>query len=474
MKLKYIAFILSFTISLEPYAQVWQSKFGYESDEISSDIIETSDGGFICVGHTTSTSDFSNKNYMVKVDAWGDEVWEYYMPNDSTTSVINNVYQTEDNRIFISIDERNLMKIVEISGDGSSLGTRFSIDTIEQIRPKKILQTYDKGFMILADGVIDQDDKIFLIKLNKDFNIDWIKNYSFGNEDLEDSESFIETMDKGFLIVGSVNYWSDFQNKESFMLKVDQFGVEEWYAEIGGEPGRNCKEFSTSVIQVHSNAYYVSGTWDVNCGSELFISKLNGKGEIQWTKFYEGNNSNGPLGGFLFQEGDNRLKLIGESETDDILLIDIDTSGAILKMENIGDPNLWEQPSAVKKSRVGGYIICGDASSQGTTNIDIFLMKTDTAGIITNQTNITIENKEVAFITPNPLSHTGRVEYIGERLPNNIKLELIDLNGRIVKTEKLTSGNLYFNIKGLPTGMYLYQLTENDGTNYTGKVMITE
>jgi hypothetical protein len=154
----------------------WQNIYG-GTQYILSDIIETSDGGYLCTG-STNVFDPSYDIWVLKLDSSGTITWQ--------------------------------KRCGALSG--------------AMERGVAVLQTADDGYMIGGDqsltGVPEELD-IVLIKLKADGTIEWQKRYG---GDLQDSfNAFQQTRDGGYIIVGE-SLSSGIGFSDILVFKLDETG----------------------------------------------------------------------------------------------------------------------------------------------------------------------------------------------------------------------------------------------------------
>jgi hypothetical protein len=74
-------------------------------------------------------------------------------------------------------------------------------------------------------------------------------------------------------------------------------------------------------------------------------------------------------------------------------------------------------------------------------------------------------------IYPNPFQENARIE-IEDNSYNNLIFNILDLNGKIVRSEKFSGNTLDFDRKNLTQGFYMYQITSEQKVVQTGKMII--
>jgi WD40 repeat protein len=117
----------------------------------------------------------------------------------------------------------------------------------------------------------------------------------------------------------------------------------------------------------------------------------------------------------------------------------------------------------------GGYLILADRYDKNTQGLeyDVFFLKLNSQGLITNTSQGKVCPYEHFLISPNPFDNNFQVELFAEKA----FLTLIDLSGRVVQQELLTRGANKINTSNLNAGVYLAQVKLNIGEVYTKKII---
>jgi hypothetical protein len=80
-------------------------------------------------------------------------------------------------------------------------------------------------------------------------------------------------------------------------------------------------------------------------------------------------------------------------------------------------------------------------------------------------------------IFPNPGPGLFQIDntYFQSHLSSGATLRVYDITGKQILQQGLTSGRSQLDIRGLNTGLYLYQVIDNNGLNMdTGKIVLTK
>jgi len=294
---------------------------------------QTSDGGYIVAGTTTSFGAGMSDIFLIKTDENGDAQWAktYGGTNDDWAS---SVQQTSEGGYIMS--------------------------------------GFTKSFSV---GSWD----IFLMKTDANGNIQWAKTYGGASEDYA---YFVQqTSDGGYIVAGRTRSFGA-GGYDIFLIKTDANGNVQWAKTYGGTGD----ELFSSVQQTSDGGYIVAGrTLSFGAGgNDIFLIKTDENGDVQWAKTYGGTNHDYALS--VQQTSDGGYIVAGWTSSfgagwDDIFLIKTYANGNIIWAKTYGG-SANEYAFSVQQTSDGGYIVAGRTSSFGAGIWDVFLVKTDVNGNI--------------------------------------------------------------------------------------------
>jgi len=223
-------------------------------------IENTTDGGYVITGFTSSWKEFPEHNgnndyFVIKFTENGKEEWR---------------------------------KVYGGRGDDRGFAVRQTSDGGYVVAGASISSNGRSEIHGLWDG--------WVIKLDKDGNLLWES--SFGGRDNETIRDIIQTKDGGYIFCG-YTFSKELDNyhggKDFWIVKLDKNGKEEWQKVYGGSG----YDMPYSVIQTTDNGYALTGytfskdgelTGKTNHGQgDYWILKLSSSGSIQWSQVYGGS-----------------------------------------------------------------------------------------------------------------------------------------------------------------------------------------
>ncbi len=399
---------------------LWTKTFGGSSDENSSCVHQTSDGGYIIFGETDSFDPTFWKVWLIKTDASGDTSW---------TKLIG-----ENRHYFVQSG-------LEISGGNY------------------IFLGYHK-----ASGAGQED--LWLVKTDATGDTIWTETIGGTGNDL--SSAIQQTSDGGYIIAASTNSFGA-GNFDAWLIKTDADGDTIWTRTYGGTD----TDHASDVKQTDDNGFIVAGSTrsfgHANNYNDAWLIRTNSNGDTLWTKTFGGDVHDGALS--VQQTQDGGFILVGSLGIDsfnrDIWLIKTNASGDSMWTKTFGGSN-WDVGRSIEPTNDGGYIICGDFYSSGTNNYDMWLLKTEPDPNHVEplgQGNIP-DNYILKQNYPNPFNPSTTIEF-GIPESEFVTLSIYNLLGEqvgLVVNEELSAGNYKanWNAKDFPSGVYVYKLQAED------------
>ncbi len=139
--------------------------------------------------------------------------------------------------------------------------------------------------------------------------------------------SLIQTSDGGYAIAGTTTSFGAGE-PDVYVVKLDANGNLQWTRTIGGP----ASEIGNSLIQTSDGGYAITGkTESFGAGAvDVYVVKLDAKGNLQWTKTIGGENDDRGLS--LIQTSDGGYAIAGYTESfgaggDDVYVVKLDKNG---------------------------------------------------------------------------------------------------------------------------------------------------
>jgi len=313
----------------------WTKTIGGPESEWGKSLIQTSDGGYAIAGFTTSFGAGKEDVYVVKLDANGNLQWTKTIGGPEYDWG-NSLIQTSDGGYVIAGYTTSFgagkadVYLVKLDAKGNLQWTK-TIGGPEGEAGFSLIQTSDDGYAI-AGIIISFDleegdiyDDVYVVKLDANGNLQWTK--TIGGESWDWGYSLLQTSDGGYAIAGSTQSFGAGLS-DAYLVKLDANGNLQWTKTIGGPKS----ESGRSLIQTSDGGYAIAGyTKSFGAGEDdVYVVKLDANGNLQWTKTIGGPDSE--EGVYLIQTSDGGYAIAGTTRSfgageTDVYFIKLDKNG---------------------------------------------------------------------------------------------------------------------------------------------------
>ena len=329
----------------------WQKTYGGSSGDVARSIQQTSDGGYIVAGYTSSYGAGNSDIWVLKLNSTGNVTWQRTY-GGSGTEEAESIQQTSDGGYIVagrtySYGAGNSdIWVLKLNSTGSVTWHRTYGGSIYDYA-ESIQQTSDGGYIVAgytsSYGAGSGD--MWVLKLNSTGSVTWQKTY--GGSGTEEAESIQQTSDGGYIVAGHTSSYGA-GTWDYWVLKLNSTGSVTWQKTYGGSDEENAE----SIQQTSDGGYIVAGyTYSYGAGSEdIWVLKLNSTGSVTWQKTYGGSSTD--IAYSIQQTSDGGYIVAGYTESygaggSDIWLLKLDSTGDIPGCGLIGDTSMFPASSYV-------------------------------------------------------------------------------------------------------------------------------
>jgi hypothetical protein len=197
----------------------------------------------------------------------------------------------------------------------------------------------------------------------------------------EAGKSLIQTSDGGYAIAGTTTSFGA-GGWDVYVVKLDAKGNLQWTKTIDGQ----ASEEGNSLIQTSDGGYAITGSYDIVDGEvytgDVYVVKLDAKGNLQWTKTIGGPGYE--IGFSLIQTADGGYAIAGATQSFgaggvDVYVVKLDANGNLQWTKTIGG-GAWDVGNSLIQTADGGYAIAGETYSFGAGERDVYVVKLDANG----------------------------------------------------------------------------------------------
>ena len=306
----------------------WDKTFGGYGSDLADSVQQTTDGGFILAGYTTSYGAGFLDAWLVKTDANGSKEWD------------------------------------KIFGDTHN-------DWVWSVQ-----QTVDGGFILAGYTTLEKgtslDDDFWLVKTDANGNREWEK--TFGGTESSYARAVQQTADGGYILAGVTHSYGA-GSGDVWLVKTDSNGIKEWDKTFGGTN----YDDAWAIQQTAGGGFILAGHTDSYGAGFLdaWLVKTDSNGTEQWNKTFGGWLRDSAYS--VQQTSDGSYILAGETESYgagsfDAWLLKTDSNGTEQWGKTFGGTG-FDRARAVQQTTDGGYILAGWTWSFGAGDSDFWLIK---------------------------------------------------------------------------------------------------
>ncbi|HQW50378.1 MAG TPA: T9SS type A sorting domain-containing protein [Bacteroidia bacterium] len=493
MKTLALLFIL-LTATVQAQEIEWQNTIGGNYTDQLYSIQQTTDGGYILGGWSESyisgdktENSFGGSDYwVVKLDSIGNIQWQNTIGGNSGDGLYSVQQTTDGGYILGGVSTSNISGdktensqgyidywVVKLDASGN-IQWQNTIGGNSDDYLTSIQQTTDGGYIlggwsnsnISGDKTENSqgDYDYWVLKLDPTGNIQWQN--TIGGSINDQLYSIQQTIDGGYILGGwsnsniSGDKTENSQGTDYWVVKLDASGNIQWQNTIGGSflDYLNCMQQTSDggFILAGSSQSGISGdkTEDSQGGSDYWVVKLDAFGNIQWQNSIGGNSDDyltsiqQTIDGGYILGGYSNSGISGDKTENyqglyDYWVVKLDATGNIQWQNTIGG-NSWDELISIQQTNDGGYIlgghsssgISGDKTENSQGDYDYWVVK------LTNKISL-INGKIYIDANSNTIQDSNEIN-----LPNRMITE--QNTGRIAFSEQ--NGN--YNVSVLDTGNF--------------------
>ncbi|WP_307295989.1 T9SS type A sorting domain-containing protein [Flavobacterium sp. SORGH_AS_0622] len=453
----------------------WQKSFGGSGFDMLQSIKNTSDGGFILAGTSSSAKSFQKKEnckglsdfWVIKLNAAGDEQWQRTIGGIGQEELLC-AFQTKDGGYILG---------------GSSSSSPNSISTSKFDEKSLITDPYAKSEK--SRGNMDY----WIVKLDKQGVIEWQKTYGGQYADL--LRSMEQTSDNGYILAGYSNSPISGDKTEGnkgigdyWILKLNDTGEIQWQKTYGADGD----DQPYVIHQTKDGGYIVGGNSNsssalssqggiVGNGTDYWILKLDEEGEVVWSKTFdfgkvdiltslvENNDGTYLIGGHARNSGprsggglmSKAASLIAKEKDgiNDYIALKINDQGEEIWSKTVGSGG-EDILRKLIETRDGGYLMAGTSNSGSSKDKNSNIGSND-FWVVKLKDKAKVEKVKASIeAIPNPVSTYTNV-IIGYDF-NKGTASVVDMLGRTLQNFEISSRTVPVDLSYYAEGIYIIKI----------------
>lgn len=273
----------------------WQKSYGESGSEYGYAVIESTSGGYVAVGETTSFEASSTDAFIVRVDEGGKVLWAKRIGGSSEDYAVDVKETDKGDYVVLGVTKTGEKDnttanydifLVGIDEYGSVLWQKQYVGAGDDVA-YNILKTKEGDFVITgattSKGLGDYD--ALVMKTDAGGVVKWQKFFGTSNDDY--GYYLTESKDGGYLLVGET-FLKDRKNRTGFsnayIVRINSFGGDEWQKSYGF--GKN--NFAYSAKPLGNHGFVIGGVSKETTGSfAAWTFKIDWSGKIIWKTGYD-------------------------------------------------------------------------------------------------------------------------------------------------------------------------------------------
>ena len=267
----------------------WQRRFGGSETEWISAIEETSQGGVILAGKSSSFGTLNGNDddfFIIKLDNAGNIIWQKSYEGSSNQCAYSLAKKADGGFIIAGRTssfgaQSEDFWILNIYSTGI-IENEIRLGTNNNDRANSISIRPDGGFVVAGPSGTD----IWVLNFSPLGILEWQKIY--GGTGTDSLDSILYTSDGGYIILGESDSFTT--NNQIWLLKIDGQGVvkrSRLFTCSGYQESRlRGPQSQKSIVRTSNDGYCIVGYADTATDSDFLIIKLSQNEEPNWWRTY--------------------------------------------------------------------------------------------------------------------------------------------------------------------------------------------
>ncbi|UCB59169.1 MAG: hypothetical protein JSV67_02400 [Thermoplasmatales archaeon] len=278
--------------------EIWNKTYDKMEEDVLARVHQTSDNGYILNGWIISSDGKYHDSWIIKTDEYGVEIWNNTFGGIYIDYSYSNIVETSDDGYLLSGFSNSYgdfdgdLWVLKIDGNGNEEWNK-TFGGAKRDYGVDIINAHDGGYIILGNTFSygEGDSDCWIIKIDDNGNEQWSK--TFGDNFYNNVRRIRKTGDGGYIVVGTSFYVIDaefdyfYLDFDIWVFKIDLLGNLKWETTIGD---RFVEEFANSIQPSSDSGFLISGMMidKSNGKTDGLLMKIDGNGCVEWKNIFGG------------------------------------------------------------------------------------------------------------------------------------------------------------------------------------------
>ena len=435
----------------------WQTKLMY--------VISTLDNNYMAAG-MHYTEETQEDIWAVKFNAGGEIIWnKTYHTDQSQPWLVEDTrglaeLSTGELVIFAANQEyKHYMIFPDTEGNLTSMSNYVTSEDPYYVYAGAVAD--DNNLLVAGENAVNIDNNWFHYswyrKLDSSGNLIWER--SLPPVRWQDTFNCIGKLpDGGFIFAGSSDTPNNYD--EILLVRIDDRGDTLWTRHWGTTVFDRPEE----IVPTPDGGFILAATKSYMSSYKGFLLKLDASGNEQWMQTYndydqdEIHSVKPTLDGGFIIAGEH---IPSNSTRSNFWVMKTDQQGNKIQSFELGNGSDFSRGRRILQSDDGSYIAVGQTSVDG-----LIIKLSSSFGALGMEETSNISGFSISQNFPNPFSESTTISWM-TKSPGHGVLKIFDFMGREVRvltdeSQRPGEHKVVFDARGLPAGIYFYQLQLNE------------
>jgi len=448
---------------------LWSATVTPPQPVLIQELLETTDHGVVAVAQTTGQASQS-RIYIVKMMQDGTFGWSKILEKTQSEFAYG-ACASNENGLFLcgsGCSTRNY--ILKLNANGDQVWMKDFNLVGATVGAQRILQT-ESGLMLAGRFNDGTSDFIYLARLNASGQ--WLGGKTFAVSDQPSIKAFVKSNDGGFLLAGQFAT----PTASPFVMKTDASGNPTWFKSLACSNVQSINGIAStedhSILCVGN--VFVSANENVN----MLLTKLDPNGNMLWHASMGSDELNGAGYDDLYAiapMGGNRFMVAGASNGGLLAITDEAGNGFCHYADvNVASVSLPLQTQVFSLSPVATEPFTGTVlslASSYTTVVSPSVCYGNFTGAVTTTTGTEAVGETTVTLYPNPTQGDCNLDI--KNLQVEATVFVYDMTGKMVLQKVIQPGQLRTTISlaGLANGTYAVNLKSDGAVLFQDQIVL--